>query len=335
LPKSDFTWVDGERLIRFGDAGLSELGGLLAGRGFDHYVLLTTERARAEVPAVHDAADLVLNVPPGPVPDAAASVRGRVEGRPLVALGGGRVIDSAKAIAGADGLHCAAIPTTLSGAEMTGFHRMPAGVTEFKLVRPSLVIAVPSLMASQSMPDLAASAMNALAHAIEALYTPLANPVGELTALQAAELIRNGLFGETPDRRDLALGALLAGYASGVSGIAIHHAVCQTIVRLEGTPHSKTNAVMLPHFVRLMAPRAPQAIEKLAVALGAGVRAEAAPDRVAQLAALAHVPGLAELGVERGSLDAIAGAALEHPAVGNTPAPPDRKELLAVLEAAL
>jgi maleylacetate reductase len=332
---TDFTWVDGERLIRFGEAALAELGGLLAGRGFDHYVLLTTERALAEVPSAQEAADLVLNVPPGPVPDAAASVRGRVEGRPLVALGGGRVIDSGKAIAGADGLRCAAIPTTLSGAEMTGFHRMPTGVSEFKLVRPALVIAAPSLMASQPLPDLAASAMNALAHAIEALYTPLANPVGELAALQAAELIRNGLAADTPDGRDLALGSLLAGYASGVSGIAVHHAVCQTIVRLEGTPHAKTNAVMLPHFVRLMAPRVPHAIEKLAVALGAGVRAEATPDRIAQLAAKAQVSRLSELGVERGSLDAIVTASLEHPALGNTPSPPDRDELLGVLEAAL
>ena len=41
------------------------------------------------------------------------------------------MIDAAKAIAGADGLRVAAIPTTLSGAEMTPFHRMPAGVEEF------------------------------------------------------------------------------------------------------------------------------------------------------------------------------------------------------------
>ena len=75
---------------------------------------------------------------------------------------------------------------------MTRFHRMPAGVDEFRLVRPSLVVADPALMASQPMPDLAASAMNALAHAVEALYTPLANPVAEIAALRAAELIAAG-----------------------------------------------------------------------------------------------------------------------------------------------
>src|SRR5204863_4169038 len=85
----------------------------------------------------------------GEVSVAAAAVRSGVEGRPVVALGGGRVIDSAKAIAGADALRAAAIPTTLSGAEMTPFHRMPAGVDVFKLVRPALVIAEPDLMTSQ------------------------------------------------------------------------------------------------------------------------------------------------------------------------------------------
>ena len=82
-------------------------------------------------------------MPSGPVPEAAAAVREQVAGTPLVALGGGRVIDAAKAIGGADGLRVAAIPTTLSGAPMTRFHRMPAGVDQFTLVRPALVIAEP------------------------------------------------------------------------------------------------------------------------------------------------------------------------------------------------
>jgi alcohol dehydrogenase class IV len=269
-----------------------------------------------------DAAATVVNVPAGPVPEAAAAVRRKVEGRPLVALGGGRVIDSAKAIAGADGLLCAAVPTTLSGAEMTPFHRMPAGVDSFRLVRPSLVIADRELMASQPMPGLAASAMNALAHAVEALYTPLANPVAEMAALRAARLVADGEY---------ALGALLAGYASGIAGFAVHHAACQTIVRMAGTPHAETNAVMLPHVVRFMESRAPEAIERLAAALDA----PSAAGRVAELSAQAGVTRLSELGVDEQALDAIVGAALQHPALGNTPDPPGEAELRALLEAAL
>jgi alcohol dehydrogenase class IV len=292
----------------------------LNARGFEGFALLTTVRAVRSAPAVADAAAAVLHVPPGPVPEAAAAVRDEVGGRALVALGGGRVVDSAKAIAGAGGLSCAAIPTTLSGAEMTPFHRMPAGVDEFRFVRPSLVIAEPGLMASQPEPQLSASAMNALAHAIEALYTPLANPVGDMAALRATRLIADG--------EQLGLGALLAGYASGIAGFAVHHAVCQTIVRTAGTPHAETNAVMLPHFVRMMEGRAPDAIERVAAALEGR--------DVSELAARAGVTRLSALGVDASALEEIVETALRHPALGNTRGgPPRAEELRAVLGGAL
>ena len=56
-----------------------------------------------------------------------------------------------------------------------------------------LVVADPLLMASQPATELAASAMNALAHGMEALYTPLANPVAERAALRGAgDRLRRG-----------------------------------------------------------------------------------------------------------------------------------------------
>ena len=106
--------------------------------------MLTTPRAARAAPALVEGAAVVLEVPAGGVPEAAAAVREGVGGRPVVALGGGRVVDAAKAIGGADGLSVAAVPTTLSGAELTPFHRMPAGVSEFRLVRPALVVADPA-----------------------------------------------------------------------------------------------------------------------------------------------------------------------------------------------
>jgi maleylacetate reductase len=218
---------------------------------------------------------------------------------------------------------------------MTPFHRMPAGVEEWKLTRPALVIAIPSLMASQPMPDLAASAMNALAHGIEALYAPMTDDIAQEAALRSAVLIAAGFGAGEPERTELALGALMAGYASGVAGFAVHHAVCQTIVRELGTPHAQTNAVMLPHFVRFMEPRAPEVIGKLAQAMGAGVTPAAATARVTDLASRAGVTRLRDLGVERSALDGIVSAALKHPALGNTPDPPEADQLLAVLEGAL
>ena len=260
----------------------------------------------------------------------------RVGRRPLVALGGGRVIDTAKAIGGAEGLPVAALPTTLSGAEMTRFHRTPAGARNAHLMRPSLVIADPALMASQPPPDLAASAMNALAHAVEALYTPLANPVASMAALRAAHLIASGLSADEPVREDLALGGLLAGYASGQTGYAFHHVVCQTTVRVAGSPHAQTNAVVLPHSIRLAAGRAPAAIGRMARSLGAQeADAGRAAAAVQRLVARTGVGGLRELGVRDEHIDAIADAAASRAEVANTPRPPDRDELRDLVAAAL
>ena len=319
-----FSWLDGERLIRFGDGALAEAPALLAARGFHDYALLTTDRAEGDARELAAGAAHVAHVPSGPVPDAAASVRDEVSGMPLVAMGGGRVIDSAKAIAGADGAAVAAVPTTLSGAPMTRFHRMPAGVDQFTLVRPALVVAEPALMASQPMPDLAASAMNALAHAVESLYGPGHNPVTSMAARRAIELFESGLGDDEPRREDLALASVLGGYAIGGTGFAVHHAVCQTTVRLLGTPHAQTNAVMLPHSAGFVAARDPAALE--------GVR----PDALARLAARAGVTRLGDLGVEEEQLDQVVDAVQRHPAIGNTPGgQPSAGELRDLLVGAL
>jgi maleylacetate reductase len=331
----DFTWRDGERLVRFGAGVAAEARELLTADGFGAYALLTTDRAAASAPAVAEGARLVLRVPHGKVDEISAALLSDLPEAPVVALGGGRVVDTAKAVAGARRVRCAALPTTLSGAEMTPFHRLPAGVDGARMVRPALVVADPALMASQPPPQLAASAMNAIAHAMEALYTPLANPLTELAALRATALLAEGIWMDPPAGDRLALGALLAGYASGATGIAVHHALCQTIVRTAETPHAETNAVMLPHSAHLMSDRAPGPLARLAEALGADRGDPAAVEAaLADLAARSGHIRLATLGVTEDRLPAIASAVTGHPALANTPAPPDEEELLRALRRA-
>jgi maleylacetate reductase len=327
-----FTFRDGERVVRFGAGAFAEAPGLLREHGFDGYALLTTPRA----PELPGGEGEVLRVPPGKVDEIAAELLPRAAGRPLVGLGGGRVIDTAKAIAGAEGTRCAAIPTSLSGSPMTPFHRLPAGVEGARMVRPALVIAEPALMASQPGPQRAASAMNALAHAMESLYTPLANPVAEPAALRAAELFADAVPRDDAEAEPLALAAILAGYAVGTTGLAVHHALCQMIVRLCGTPHAETNAVMLPHSARLMALRAPGPMGAFAQALGdAPGDPEAAAGRVAKLAARSGHTRLSTLGVEESQLTPVVEAVLSHPGLAMTPDPPGEEELLELLRAAL
>lgn len=337
----DFAWRDGERLIRFGAGVTTEAPALLSERGFDGYVLLTTRRALDSVAGagpLTDAAAAVLEVPAGDVPEAAAAVREGVGGRPLLALGGGRVIDSAKAIAAADGLRCAAVPTTLSGAEVTQIHRLPAGAERPRegLVRPALAIADPEAMASQPTPALTASAMNALAHGAEALYAPGANPVGTLAALRGAELIAAGVEEPEAGREAIALGAVLCAWALDGAGLGLHHALCQTTVRVLGTPHAETNAVVLPHVLRYVAPHAPTELGRLAAALGAEeAEARRAAPRTVELSARAGVTRLSDLGVERSQLDRVVEAVSRRPELATTPGHPGDDEVRAVLLEAL
>jgi len=315
---------DGERTIRFGEGSAAEAPDLLRQAGFDAYALLTTDRAAGSA-ALEPAA--TLHVPPGLVDELSAALLPEAGERPLVALGGGRVIDTAKAIGGVTGAPVAAIPTTLSGAELTPFHRLPAGVEGARMVRPSLVVADPVLMASQPEPELWASAMNAVAHGMEALYTPLANPVAEAAALRGAQAIA---------AQDVALGAFLCGWASGMTGFAVHHATCQSLVRIAGSPHAQTNAVMLPHFASMMAARVPGVMGELARALGdPDGDPDAAAGLSARLSARSGHTRLATLGVEDEHLPRVAAAVMQHPALGNTPDPPGEDELLALLRRAL
>ena len=161
------------------------------------FVLLTGARGLPAATAPLSAARAVVQVPPGPVPESASAaeplVLGAGDGLPLVALGGGRVIDAAKALASAHGLEVAAIPTTLSGAEMTAGHRPLADGRGGAPKRPRLVVNDPALSASLPLPDLAASAMNALGHAMEAFYGPGADPVTTTAATRAARLIAGHL----------------------------------------------------------------------------------------------------------------------------------------------
>jgi alcohol dehydrogenase class IV len=327
---SDFFWRDGERIVVFRAGALGDAPGLLREQGWDEFDLLSTPRALAAAPHDLQAVGSVHEVPHGPVPQAAKQIMGTVRGIAMTALGGGRVIDTAKAIAAVHGGRVAAIPTTLSGAEMTRVHRLPEGHEGRALVRPALVIADPEAMTSQPEPQLRASAMNALAHGAEALYTPFANPVATTAALRGAELLARALDRERAarDRAALALGSILCAYAMDSALFALHHVVCQTLVRVCGLPHAETNAAMLPHTMEAMHGRAQDAIGELAAVIGA--EPARIGDRIEELGPGAR--GLGELGAERDRLGDVVDQALGRAELGWTPHPPDRDELTALLE---
>jgi alcohol dehydrogenase class IV len=314
-----FRQVERDRTIVFGPGALTD-GLELLGEG---YTLLSTPRAAAFAPAVLERAGAMVTVPPGHVDAVAAQLRDAVAARQLVALGGGRVIDVAKALAAADPPRgVTAIPTSLSAAEMTRFHRHAQGVAaDTPNVRPFLVINDPQLSSSLPADALAASSANALGHAVTALFSDRSTPIARAVAGEAARRIVRGWSDAEPDRPELALGALLAGWAVDHSGLGPHHALTQTAVRVGSLGHAQSNAALLPASVRAIRERRPNEVERIDDLLGSTLESVAEQLRHrarTSLATLVHDPELLDRAVE---------AAAARPELERIPPAPDRGEI--------
>jgi maleylacetate reductase len=205
-----------------------------------------------------------------------------------------------------------AVPTTYAGSEVTPVWgltengRKTTGVDP--AVLPRVVVYDPTLTATLPSDLAAASAFNALAHAVEAMWAPRRNPVSTAVAGEAVERLAAGL--RTGDAAELLCGAWLGSSAFAVAGPGLHHKLCHVLGGTFALPHARTHAVVLPHVLAFNAPGAPEAAGRVARALGVD-------DAVAGLRALADahgIPrGLRALGMpEAGVAEA---AALTAPAV--------------------
>jgi alcohol dehydrogenase class IV len=336
-PPGPGEWVehsDDLRTLLLYGGPITEPAEALDRQGWEEFELLSTERALGDAAGLSEAAEHVHRAPEVPVDQASAALLDEVDADRVVALGGGRVIDSAKAVAAVTGAEAAAIPTTLSGAPITGFHRLPAGreseVSGF--IRPSLVLAYTDAMTSAPEPQLRATAMNALAHGVESLFTPLADPLSRETALRGAGLIAAALD-QQPEERDrsaLALGAMLCAVAVDQAGFALHHVLGQTAVRVLEIPHAETYAALLPRTMGAMQSRAPEQIEALADALSTD------PDGLEErIDFLAGQRRIGELGADSGRIHEVVRVAMARPElVRMTPGEVEASDLAGILEAA-
>ena len=317
-----FRHVDTERTIVFGRGAVAAAADLL-GEG---YTLLTTRRATEVTPEVASRAGAVVEVPEGRVEVVAAELRASVRGDRLVALGGGRVVDVAKALAAADPpRQVVAIPTAPAGAEMTGVHRHALGVPDgTPRARPAVVINDPGLSASMPAPALAAGSGNALGHAVTGLLSARSTPIGAAVARGAILRIVAAWAGEDPDRDAVALGALLAGWAVDQSGLGPHHALAQTAVRTADLAHAQANAAILPATVHSARRRRPAELDDVDRALGA--RLETLAERLRDRAGA----GLGGLATDDELLEAAVRAAAGRPELDRIPPAPDHAEIRAI-----
>jgi maleylacetate reductase len=226
----------------------------------------------------------------------ALEVCARVNADVCVAIGGGSSVGLGKAIARETGLPLVAVPTTYSGSEMTSIWGMTDAsgkkTGRDPRVAPRVVVYDPALTLELPPMVSAASGMNAMAHAVEALYAANASPVALSLAEEAVRLLASSLprIASTPrdrDARATALaGAHLAGRALDLAAMGLHHRLCHVLGGSFGMPHARTHAALLPYVVAFNAPAAPDAMGRLARALGV-------TDPVAGIASLAKTLGVA------------------------------------------
>jgi maleylacetate reductase len=246
----------------------------------------------------------------------------------VIAVGGGSVIGLAKAIALTAQGPIVAVPTTYSGSEMTAIYGILADGRKHtgrdEAVRPREVVYDPELSRDLPREVAAPSAMNALAHCVDALWAPGATPVTTLLALEGAQALREGL--EAADHERLLYGAALAGWALGVAGTALHHRICHVLGGAYDLPHAETHSAVLPQVTALNAPAVPDDAARLAAALGGGDPAAAIFD----LAQRSGAPvALSALGLRERDLDPVVPAIVEE-AAGN-PVPVDEATARALL----
>ncbi|MCA8029848.1 maleylacetate reductase [Burkholderia cepacia] len=284
-------------------------------------------------------AQAVMHVPVE-VAHAAREMAAELDADCCVAIGGGSTIGLGKAIALESVLPILAVPTTYAGSEMTPIF----GLTEGRLKRtgrdarvlPRTVIYDPSLTVSLPPDISAASGINAMAHAVEALYAEDANPVISLMAEESIRALGDALpvIVRDPEHRAMRsralYGAWLAGTCLGAVGMALHHKLCHTLGGTFNLPHAQTHAAMLPHTAHYNHAAAPDALRRVARALGGNDAAEAGPLLFALNARLGIAPALADLGMPESGLDEAADLACRNPYAN--PQPIERAAIRALLQ---
>ncbi len=299
--------------------GLEELPAVLAEVGSRKPFAIASDRwSHLDLPATARW----NQVPSDRIPEIAAQAQG-ADG--ILAVGGGSAIDLAKAVSAATGLPLVSVPTTYSGAEWTPFYgvRDPqkhmvggggGGLLAGVVYDPKLTLDLPRA-------ESGGTAMNALAHAAEALYVAGRNPTGDDHALEGARIIGGVLPDVLADGHDLESrtrlleGAMHAGMALGSAGLGLGHAMAQAVGGRYGIPHGAANALCLPPALRFNEPVAAAEIARFGEALGAD-------DPIARTEELARLGGyerLRDLGVPEDELDEVAeatavrGGALANP----------------------
>ncbi|HYN68472.1 MAG TPA: maleylacetate reductase [Ornithinibacter sp.] len=256
---------------------------------------------------------------PVEVTDAALARAKDVAADSIVSVGGGSTTGLGKALSARTGMPHLVVPTTYAGSEVTSLLGETAGGEKVTRtgpeILPEVVVYDVALTTTLPWPVTVTSAVNAMAHAVEALYAADRTAETEAMAADGLDALARGLGSLERDREDLdaradlLYGAWLAGRCLGSVTMGLHHKLCHTLGGSFGLPHAATHTVVLPHAMAYNAAAAPEAMSAAAAALGvddapSGLQALVArlggPTRLSDLGfALADVPRAADLATAR------------------------------------
>ncbi|MCW2241191.1 maleylacetate reductase [Azospirillum canadense] len=311
--------------VIFGHGTLAQLAGEIERLGCRRALLLVGERLqdRVTVAAGGFAAgvfgEAVMHTPVA-ITERALAALGDLRADGIVAVGGGSAIGLGKALALRTDLPQIAIPTTYAGSEMTPILGQTEGGVKTTLRSPKVLpeVVLYDVELTRSLPPglSATSGLNAIAHAVEALYAQDRNPITSLMAEDAIRALARALprlLADPSDmeaRSDALYGAWLCGVCLGAVGMALHHKLCHTLGGTFDLPHAETHAVVLPHAVAYNAAAAPDAMERIARALGSDDAARGLADLSRRLG----VPqSLRDLGMPQEGIARAADLALRTP----------------------
>lgn len=285
-----------DQLVLFGPGAVATVADELRERGWRSVALFISRSSHVPdaLASVKPMATFAGVNPHSPIveTEAIAAELAEAELDALLVVGGGKVVDTAKAVAvllaegGRLEDHCtsftppdhyvapkltapklpiAAVATTLAGAEMTpgGGGRNSAGIKR-TFWDPAVVARVaafdPDVIAATPRDVLLSTGMNSLAHCIEGLYSRTANPVSTALADAAAPLLASGLQAVAADRAGgddyarLGEAAAMAGMVIANARVGIAHAICHVVGARFNVPHGVANSVILPAALRFNLP---------------------------------------------------------------------------------
>jgi maleylacetate reductase len=208
---------------------------------------------------VQSVSHVVMHVPDefsAPIAESARSAQIDL----VVTIGGGSATGLGKVIALDCAIDLMAIPTTYAGSEMTSIWgrtknnqkstgRDPAVLPKTTIYDPELTLSLPYSISVNS-------GMNAIAHAVEALYAPEVTAEIREAALEGITIFASGLRGISENannlnaRTDLLRGSMLCGFSLNNATMGIHHKICHTLGGMFDLPHAPMHSAVLPWAVQ-------------------------------------------------------------------------------------